>query len=294
MDQHAGSPGSSTYCYAELTASFISFFHLHTQRLVSQIHGWHWRRKPADEWMAKIRILLLRFNLTSQATTCTTQTEKMPLTLTMTLEIVKYPLWFARKWGPVGSGGLWSCITTDKLVFVPAKVLHSATEDAINVKLGFTNCRNITLVVRCVSEKTTLTWHAISLTSVNRLRQFWQNCSYASKLPNHDFFMLPLTNVSALPWEHEPQKLHVFTQTLCSTLLTNTETLSIYHLVISDPWFISNKYLWNAVKCYLLSNTLRILFFLSATQCISAQRMVHATQQAVAEQNFISSTAMVW
>jgi len=27
MDQYAGSPGHSTYCYAELTASFINFLH---------------------------------------------------------------------------------------------------------------------------------------------------------------------------------------------------------------------------------------------------------------------------
>jgi len=27
MDQYAGSPGHHTYCYAELTASFINFLH---------------------------------------------------------------------------------------------------------------------------------------------------------------------------------------------------------------------------------------------------------------------------
>jgi len=34
------------------------------------------------------------------------------------------------------------------------------------------------------------------------------------------------------------------------------------------------------------------IFYLSETQSISAQRMVRATQLAVAMQNFISSTAM--
>ena len=101
-----------------------------------------------------------------------------------------------------------------------------------------------------------------------------------------------LTNVSALPGKREPPKLHVFTWSLYIALPTRKQVQIITWLQLNHDSSLV-RYLFNSVKCCLLSNTPWILFVLSATQHIRVQHTGCATQLAVALQNFISSTSMV-
>ena len=140
-------------------------------------------------------------------------------------------------------------------------------------------------------KKTTLTRHAITLMSIKQFRKFFgrtvaKRVTYQIMIyfPNSPNWCLCTT------WGTKNPRNCMFSLTHCILLYQQTwKHVQIITWLQLNHDSLLIRYLCNSVKCYPLSNTPWILFFLSATQRISAHGACNPVSCCNAKHHFFDS-----